>query len=124
MTAPTVRLFLNVPPSANRWWRNVNGRMVTSKEARDYKEYVAGQCLKQRVRKIDAPAPVALTITWFRERKSGDLDKRIGIALDALQGSAFDSDSQIVELHAHRFEKTGINPPGIIVEVTAHHSND
>jgi Holliday junction resolvase RusA-like endonuclease len=117
-TNGTVNLFLQTPPSANRWWRNVNGRMVTSKEAREYKKYVADQCLLHRVRLVPAPQPVAISITWFREQRSGDLDKRLGIALDALQGSAYDSDSQIVELHALRFEKTATHPPGIHVTLT------
>ena len=110
-------LFLETPPSSNRWWRNVNGRMVTSKEAREYKQYVANQCLVHRVTLIEAPKPVVVSISWFRERRAGDLDKRISVLLDGFQGSLYTNDSQIVELHAERFEATQVHPAGIIVTV-------
>src|SRR5687768_4557590 len=97
-------LTLPEPPSANRWWRNVNGRMVTSKAARDYKAAVELYCVTERVRKIRAPIPVRVFVWWHRARKSGDLDKRLGVLLDALQGLAYDNDSQIVSLHAERYD--------------------
>ena len=46
--------------------------------------------------------PVALNLTVFRPRKSGDLDNYLKIMLDALQGFLYDNDSQIVEIHAYR----------------------
>jgi crossover junction endodeoxyribonuclease RusA len=96
----TQTLELPEPPSANRWWRNVNGRMVTSKEARKYKENAAIFATIAKMRPLDGP--VSLTVVWFRSRKSGDLDKRLGVLLDALQGTCYHSDAQITELHAHR----------------------
>jgi Holliday junction resolvase RusA-like endonuclease len=93
---------LPVPPSANRWWRNVNGRMVTSAAARDYKQAIPALAGKQP--KILAPTPVMVSVIWYRAMKSGDLDKRLGVVLDALQGVSYESDSQIVELHAYRLE--------------------
>ena len=99
------------PPSANRWWRNVNGRMVTSKAAGDYKATVYAECLKQlgvgwNRGCILAPMPVGVRIEWHRKRKAGDLDKRLGVMLDALQGIAYENDSQIVDLKARRFDET------------------
>lgn len=105
-----IPLTLPEPPSANRWWRNVNGRMVTSKEARVYKASVA--------RTIARPlftGPVTVSIDWYRGRKSGDLDKRLGVVLDALQGVLYENDSQIVELTARRFDDPG--NPRIVVRV-------
>lgn len=110
-------LTLREPPSANRWWRNVNGRMVTSREAREYKEHVASNAA---LRKIPLVAgPISLAVTWYRGRKSGDLDKRLGVLLDALQGVAYANDSQIVEIHAYR---TDTDPKHPRVEVTVSHS--
>lgn len=93
---------LPVPPSANRWHRNVNGRMVTSAEARAYGQLAAAMAHSQGVRQIRRPATVAVMLVWYRSRKSGDLDKRVGICLDALQGIAYENDSQVVELVASR----------------------
>ena len=100
MTPRTVTLTLPEPPSANRWWRNVNGRMVTSEAARKYKADVAVYGTIARAKPI--AGPVSVLIHWYRGRKSGDLDKRVGILLDSLQGVAFENDSQVVELHAFR----------------------
>ena len=107
-------LTLPEPPSANRWWRNFRGRMVTSPEARAYKHAAALLALKQGFTE-PLEGPVSLTVRWFRARKSGDLDKRVGILLDALQGVCYTSDAQIVELHAHRSDATPKDPR---VEVT------
>ena len=93
---------LPVPPSANRWWRNVNGRMVKSAAAREYQEAV--QLLAGPHTLIPAPTPVMIRVLWYRAIKSGDLDKRLGVLLDALQGICYESDAQIVEIHAYRAE--------------------
>lgn len=106
MTAPLV-LTLPEPPSANRWWRNVGGRTVLSREAREYKAAVAVRLMMLRVRPIPAPAAVAVSLVWFRGRRSGDLDKRVGVLLDALQGTAYDNDSQITRLAAERRDDPG-----------------
>lgn len=109
----TQRLTLHEPPSANRWWRNVNGRMVTSRMARLYKQAAGLSALCQGVKVVDGP--IALSVVWYRARKSGDLDKRLGVLLDALQGAAYTNDSQIVELHASRSDADPKNPR---VEIT------
>lgn len=99
-------LDLPEPPSANRWWRKWNNRMVLSKEARDYKAYVLVMAVGLSGRHTkDFPlyrGDVKVTLHWVRARKSGDLDKRIGVVLDALQGVVYANDKQIVEIHASR----------------------
>lgn len=115
-----LQLVLPEPPSANRWWRKFRNRMVLSDEARTYRdETVVAACVEQlgcawRRAVIPAPRPVALAIDWHRRIKSGDLDKRLGVVLDALQGIAYENDSQIVKLIARRFDDKS-NPR---VEVT------
>jgi len=105
-----LQLTLPVPPSANRYWRSVNGHPVKSREAREYRARVQlavmratfGSLTSHQV--IDAASPMAVTIRWYRAAKMGDLDNRLKVLLDALNGTAYGDDSQIVELHAYRAE--------------------
>jgi Holliday junction resolvase RusA-like endonuclease len=78
--------------------------MHLSNEARAYKQEVYLRARAAGIRPIAVPADVEVTIQWFRGRKSGDLDKRVSILLDALQGAAYDSDAQIVAIHAMRID--------------------
>lgn len=112
-----LRLTLPEPPSANRWWRKWKNRMVLSDEARAYKAatYLAA---KRVTRKRPIPAgDVMLTIDWYRSRRAGDLDKRLGVVIDALQGAAYENDSQVVELTARRFDDK--KNPRLEVTITA-----
>jgi crossover junction endodeoxyribonuclease RusA len=96
-------LVLPFPPSANRYWRSVQDRgVLLSAEARRYKEDAGMVALAAGVRPVDGP--VALTVTLYRPAKRGDLDNRIKVLLDALNGIAYRDDSQVVELHAYRLD--------------------
>ena len=90
------------PPSANRWWRKWRNRMVLSPEAR---AYIAG--LRQAMPPRLLEGPVCLEIEWHRGAKRGDLDKRIGVVQDALQGWLVRNDAQVTRLVAERFEAPG-----------------
>lgn len=86
-------LTVPVPPSANEWHRHVGNRVLLSSAAR---KYVKG--LAQHI--PDVPpftGPIRVEIRWYRARRAGDVDKRGGILLDALQGLAYDNDSQIAD---------------------------
>lgn len=87
-----------VPPSANRYWRHYRGRVVTSAEAQSYKQSVAMLARCDGVRPLSGP--VAIQVAVYRERRSGDLDNRLKVLLDALQGVFYVNDAQIVEIHA------------------------
>jgi len=108
------------PPSANRWWRKWKNRMVLSEEARGYKAYVLVLVLGNTgLSTKHLPlfkGNVSVTVAWRRSRKSGDLDKRLGILLDALQGLAYKNDSQIVRLEATRTDDKA--NAGVTVTVT------
>jgi crossover junction endodeoxyribonuclease RusA len=102
-----ITLTLPFPPSANRYWRNFRGRMVKSADARIYRDQ-AGYIYLQQTMRINRGRPligdVKVTLDFYRPAKRGDLDNRIKVTLDALQGIAFADDSQVVEIHARRFE--------------------
>lgn len=93
---------LPYPPSANRYWRNVKGRMVVSADARAYKEEV-GWTLKPRIKEPLA-GEVYVKVRIFRPRKIGDLDNALKILLDSLKGIVFLDDEQVVEIRANRFD--------------------
>lgn len=110
------RITLTLPecPSANRWWRMVNNRMLLSREAREYKARVAQLSGARGVHCFDA-GPVRVELDWYRERKIGDLDKRIGILLDSLQCVLFSNDSQVIEILARRHDDAA--NPRVVVTV-------
>jgi Holliday junction resolvase RusA-like endonuclease len=110
--AEPLRFMLPEPPSANRWWRmGRNGRghgshMILSDVARAYKTAVA-MLVGGAIRPITAgrqwplfplAQPVALEIWWYRLFAAGDVDKREGVLLDALQGTLYAKDAQVAHL--------------------------
>lgn len=101
-------------PSANRYWRNFRGRMVTSAEARAYKEQAAW--IARAAGMEPETGDVSLTVRWYRERKAGDLSNRLKILEDALIGVAYTDDSQIVRIVAERYDDKA--NPRVEVEVT------
>lgn len=94
---------LPYPPTANRYWRTGRGgRPYVSAEAQEYKQTAgwlanaAGiDCLQGNIK---------ITLKFYRPTKQGDLDNRIKVLLDSLNGIAWGDDKQIVEIHAYRYE--------------------
>jgi len=108
-------LVLPYPPSANRYWRNVKGRMVVSAEARAYRHAVSMRLLMQSMPLLECD--VAVSVAVYRPAKRGDLDNTLKVLLDALKGFAYLDDSQVTRLTAERFEDKA-NPRAEVV-VTA-----
>ena len=88
-----------LPPSGNRYWRHVRGRVIISAEAEQYRAVVKMLANCDRVTQLTGP--VAVTVNVFRARKAGDLDNRLKVLLDAAQGVFYENDAQIRELHAY-----------------------
>jgi len=111
------RLVLPTPPSVNRYWRvpKALGRPILSAEAREYRLRVQSIARGQGAFQ-PFTGPVAVSIVWTRERRSGDLDGRLKVVLDCLQGIAYDDDAQIVELHARRRDRDA-GEPGLEIVV-------
>lgn len=103
-----VRLILPMSPSANRYWRNYNGHVVVSNEASSYKANV-GWIAKEAGITSPFDGNVAVSLYVYRKQRSGDLDNRIKVLLDSLNGIVFTDDSQVVEIHAYRRDDK-INP--------------
>lgn len=104
---------LPYPPSANQYWRNYGGRMVVSDKAKDYKVSVSVAVSELQTRAVTGN--VAVHILVYRPRKAGDLDNSLKILIDSLRGIAYVDDSQIVAIHAYRYEDK--QNPRVVVTV-------
>jgi crossover junction endodeoxyribonuclease RusA len=97
-----MKLTLPLPPSVNSYWRIFKNRILLSREARQYK---LGALMRA---KTDGHTPltgdVVVNLCVYRKRRIGDLDNFFKATLDALKGVAFEDDSQVVEIHAHRMD--------------------
>tara|TARA_R110000868_G_scaffold127228_1_gene334713 strand:- start:18 stop:362 length:345 start_codon:yes stop_codon:yes gene_type:complete len=91
-----VEVNLPWPPSVNRYYRTFRGRIIISKEGRDYRKQV------QAPNKTEAnfAGPVIVEIEAFRpDNRRRDLDNVLKAALDALTHMLiWEDDSQIVDL--------------------------
>lgn len=100
------KISLPYPISANRYWRNMKGRMVVSAEARAYKQVAAWNALQARTKLTAGDVRVMITFhpkttkKGLSSRCRLDLDNCNKVVLDALNGVAFGDDKQIVDLHS------------------------
>ena len=102
-----VRLVLPEPPSVNRMWRKgARGTIYSAKETTAFKHAVYAACLKAGITAVRFPkgTPVVLTLHWYRARAAGDIDNRIKVASDALNGLVWADDKQVGELHVYRID--------------------
>ena len=112
-----ITLVLPTPPSANVYYRKFRNRMVLSEAGKAYKQAVLAIAIRQDKRLPLISGDVAVTWTWYRARKSGDLDNRGKPIKDALQGVAYHDDNQVVEEHCYRRDDKA--NPRVEVEVRA-----
>jgi len=94
-----LEIMLPWPPSVNNYWRMVNGRMIISKDGRDYRNNVADQIDRQRARK-HFDGPLRLTVEAHRpDNRRRDLDNLLKATLDSLaHAGVYEDDSQIKDL--------------------------
>ena len=98
-----MRYALPMPPSLNRLYRSVGGRVLVSKEGRAYKELVAGLLMAKRARPLSGR--VRLWIWLFPpDRRRRDLDNAQKALLDAMKGRLYQDDEQIDDLRIVRGE--------------------
>jgi Holliday junction resolvase RusA-like endonuclease len=100
-------LTLPVPPSSNtrlRPGRNRAGglQFYNTSAYRIWLEGAQLVAMGARFRRIEPPAEVVVTITWYRGAARGDLANREKPVCDVLRGLAYRDDAQIAELHLVR----------------------
>ena len=86
------------PPSANKYWMVANNRIIVTPEASAYKRQVFLQLRGYEPLRGD----VAVNFTVFRPWRRGDLDNFTKVMFDALKGTIWLDDSQVVEIHSFR----------------------
>jgi crossover junction endodeoxyribonuclease RusA len=85
----TVTVELPWPPSANRYWRSFRGRMVISKEAKEFKSEVTYRLSKLPAKNAFFDGRVGVKIRAYPpDKRKRDLDNLIKITLDSLQKSS------------------------------------
>lgn len=99
MSVPAIVLILPFPPALNHYYRSL-GRVLLSREAREYKRTAGYHALVAGARPLTGP--LAVEITLYRPAKRGDIDGYFKAAFDSLNGIAWEDDAQVVELHAYR----------------------
>lgn len=99
-----IALSLPWPPSANTYYRSVMGRVLISKEGRQYRQTVQATALEQRVGGFIAEARVSVRVHAFPpDRRRRDLDNMLKPMLDAMtHAGLWVDDSQIDELSIRR----------------------
>lgn len=101
-------LTLPYPPSVNRYWRSLGrGRVVLSREGREYREAVARAT--GPLKRADGRLSVMIQAT-MPDRRTRDLDNLLKATLDALKyAGAYEDDSQIDEI---RIMRGNVRKPG------------
>jgi crossover junction endodeoxyribonuclease RusA len=103
--ADLIGLTLPWPPSVNRLWRCVGGRVLLSADGRAYRQAVAVAVLEQHGSGDPLTGRLSMTIRAYPpDRRRRDLDNLLKAILDSLEhaGSVYVNDSQIDHLSIHR----------------------
>lgn len=98
-------ISLPYPISTNRYWRNNHGRVVTSKEAADYKRTAAMAARYAGfLTPLSGPVEVVvqfhpkLTRKGVASKQRLDIDNVIKVTLDALNNVTYIDDNQVERL--------------------------
>lgn len=97
-----IKLILPYPPSVNNLYFNRWGKRVLSDAGRKFKSDIAILAKRQGAKIL--LGDLSVTFRVFRPKKTGDLDNRLKISQDALEGLCFEDDKQIIKIHAFRFD--------------------
>ena len=106
--ASMIELTLPWPPSVNRYWRAVKGRVIISAEGRAYRKAVADQVLIQCCAKHYAAKMKVEIEAWRPDNRRRDLDNLLKAALDACtHAGVWEDDANIVDLRIYWAKKKG-----------------
>ena len=103
-----VEITLPWPPTVNTYWRQFQGRVLISKQGREYRKVVADQVMLQRAAKHLDHA-VRVEIKAFRpDRRRRDLDNLLKALLDSMtHAGVMDDDALIEDLRIYWADEIG-----------------
>ena len=105
------RFTLPVVTSANRLWRVGGGRTYKAKGAAT--DTKAAHLLFRHV--VPLVGDLSVSITWYRERRVGDVDNRCKGTLDLLRGIAYADDASVARVSCERVDDG--TPARLVVDV-------
>ncbi len=98
-----IRLTLPWPPSVNRYWRAVSGRVLISRNGRAYRTLVGQIVACSDARRLGSARLAVVIVACPPDRRRRDLDNTLKATLDALSHAGlFDDDEQIDDLRITR----------------------
>ena len=96
-------MTLPFPPTVNTYYRTVNGRMLISREGREYRQAVAELAASENWPKFGSERVSVSIEAWMPDKRRRDLDNLAKPTCDALQRAGlFPDDSQIDDLRILR----------------------
>lgn len=97
----------SVPGRPVSWQRMavVRGRPTMPAEARAAKRLyqLAARAGRPAGWRLDAPAYAVTVRAYYPDRRLGDVDRIVGLPLDAMEGVAYGTDRAVCEMHVARF---------------------
>lgn len=101
-------IVLPYPPSVNRYWRAVNGRVLISKEGRQYRNDVI-RLLGASAQMLECRLRVHI-VAYMPDNRRRDIDNICKVSLDSLtHAGTWGDDSLIDDL---RITRHGVEAPG------------
>lgn len=96
------------PPTVNTYWRSVGGRVLISKNGREYRQAVAEMAAAEGWPKFGAQRVSVHIEAWMPDKRRRDLDNLLKSLLDSLtHAGVWDDDSQIDWLAIWRAPRIG-----------------
>lgn len=115
-----IELSLPWPPTGNQYYRRHQGRVLISKEGRQYQKTVRDEVLVQRVPAITDKSRLAVEILAFPpDGRKRDLDNLNKALLDAIAAAGvIPDDEQIDDLRICRMSQEGQGRVQVSIKVT------
>ncbi len=108
-----------IVPSVNKYYRHTrDGRHYISQEGKAFKERLGWMARAKKVECTDQP--VELVFIWYCKKgcRGGDIDNRLKVILDALEGIVYKNDKQVVKITAQKVLNAGVDGARIEVVIS------